>query len=537
MNKRVLILLGIICLVGLFLRTYRLADLPNGLTWDEAALGYNAYSLLQTGKDEHGTAWPLVFKSFGDYKPGAYVYWSLPFIAALDLNSFSTRLPSAIAGVAAIVGLFLLAGQVYQSNRIALLSAFVLAVSPWHIFYSRGAWEVNLFVTLLLFSLYFIMRFLTAKGPLWPGLLLAGVSLYTYQAAKLLTPLVFILVCLLNWGKIRALISQKQFWRTHFPVLLFTALLLGFLGWQNLFSASGNRLTRLSIFNYRPGISETDISIEGPQLAPFFHNRIDQTIRLITSRYLYHFSPEVLFFEGPVQTIRGHIPRMGMLYLLDSFLILAGLIVIIRKRDWLTGGLLLFSPVPAALTLAEFSTTRSLFLVIPISLTIALGLEWLITHLGKWSILFGILYCFNLAYGLDLYFNHAVKVWAHEFNFGQEAAVDTILKYPKSNVIYTDVFGQPYIYYLFYAKYPPAQYQAQDRFIDGGVDVGRVDRIDDIEFRQYSLQDMRLSKNTVFVGAPYNIPDEYLNNADNIESYQQIALEPDKPLLRILKTR
>ena len=160
MNKRVLILLGIICLVGLFLRTYRLADLPNGLTWDEAALGYNAYSLLQTGKDEHGTAWPLVFKSFGDYKPGAYVYWSLPFIAALDLNSFSTRLPSAIAGVAAIVGLFLLAGQVYQSNRIALLSAFVLAVSPWHIFYSRGAWEVNLFVTLLLFSLYFIMRFL-----------------------------------------------------------------------------------------------------------------------------------------------------------------------------------------------------------------------------------------------------------------------------------------------------------------------------------------------------------------------------------------
>src|SRR3989304_6317172 len=103
-NKRkikkyyLLIILGI----AIVLRLWKLGSIPPSLTSDEASLGYNAYSILKTGRDEYGQFLPIIFKSFGDYKPGLYVYSTVPFVAFFGLNEFSVRLPSAIAGVIAV---------------------------------------------------------------------------------------------------------------------------------------------------------------------------------------------------------------------------------------------------------------------------------------------------------------------------------------------------------------------------------------------------------------------------------------------------
>jgi len=58
-------LLVVIILLASFLRLYNLANVPPHLTPDEASLGYNAYSILKTGKDEYGKFMPIIFKSFG----------------------------------------------------------------------------------------------------------------------------------------------------------------------------------------------------------------------------------------------------------------------------------------------------------------------------------------------------------------------------------------------------------------------------------------------------------------------------------------
>ena len=76
-------LLIIVLIVAATLRFWNLGTNPPGLTPDEAALGYNAYSILKTGRDEFGKSFPIIFKSFGDYKPGLYVYLDVPFVAAL----------------------------------------------------------------------------------------------------------------------------------------------------------------------------------------------------------------------------------------------------------------------------------------------------------------------------------------------------------------------------------------------------------------------------------------------------------------------
>src|SRR3990167_5588830 len=100
-------LLIVIILVAAFLRFWRLGDYP-ALNADEAAIGYNVYSLIQTGKDEHGNPWPIHFQSFNDYKPGLYFYLVLPFVKTLGLNEWAVRLPGAILGTATVLVLYFL---------------------------------------------------------------------------------------------------------------------------------------------------------------------------------------------------------------------------------------------------------------------------------------------------------------------------------------------------------------------------------------------------------------------------------------------
>ena len=97
------LILVLILILGTFLRFWRLGQVPASPDWDEAALGYNAYSLLQTGKDEYGKAWPLVIRSFDDYKPAVYVYLTILPVKFFGLNLWATRLPAAFLGALAVL--------------------------------------------------------------------------------------------------------------------------------------------------------------------------------------------------------------------------------------------------------------------------------------------------------------------------------------------------------------------------------------------------------------------------------------------------
>src|SRR3989344_7497886 len=122
-----------ILLLSAFLRFYQLGSVPSGFINDEAAFGFNAYSLLKTGRDEFGQVWPVIFHSFGEGKLPVYIYLTMPSVAIFGLNEFAVRLPSAIFGVL----------TVWVVSRWSLLAALVLATMPWHIHFSRAAFEAN----------------------------------------------------------------------------------------------------------------------------------------------------------------------------------------------------------------------------------------------------------------------------------------------------------------------------------------------------------------------------------------------------------
>jgi 4-amino-4-deoxy-L-arabinose transferase-like glycosyltransferase len=545
MKKYVFLFIALI--LGAFLRLWQVSSIPNGLTWDEAALGYNAYSILKTGRDEHGAFMPLIFESFGDYKPGAYVYFTVPSVAIFGLNEFAVRFPSVLAGLLAIIGVYLFTKELFDNIKSKYgpwdFAAIALAVSPWHVHFSRGGWEVNVFCTLLLFGLYYLLKFIKSKSSVYPTLLLACFTLVTYQGAKLLTPLVYLLFVVIFW---------QAFWKNFLPYLkskkiffLLPFIVFGvWLYWGTLFSSSGNRLSTLNIFNYKPPISAATKEIDNNNQVSLdlFHNQTQLSTSLVVERYLWHFSPEVLFSEGSIICERGHIPGLGVLNPLEIVWLAFGVIFLVKngfgRRQLIILGLLLFSPIPASLTLAEFSTVRALFMTIPLAIISGMGIYYAIKNFKFFIIPIVILYALVAVYVYDLYFFHSLTVFGKEFNYGYKQAVQLIKDNPSQKVIFTDVLGQPYIYYVFYTAYDPATYQKNIDFVSGGLDVGSVPKVGNVEFHQFSASDINNSKDTLFVGSVGNIDNQFNFSTPNLDLYQQINT-PDNlgVIFRVVKTK
>lgn len=531
-KQRPILLLILILILGFFLRSYKLSTLPPGLTWDEAGLGYNAFSILKTARDEHGAFLPITFKSFGDYKPGLYVYLTIPFVALSGLTEVAVRLPSVIAGTLAIFGVYLLVKHLFDEKK-ALLAALVLSLSPWHIHFSRGGWEVNVFITVLLFAIYFFIRSLKKPKYFIPWVLLASSTILIYQGAKMLTPLVFLSLFIIYFPQVKKTFSGWLAPKKHSIVLVLSIIFLSFIFIQNITGPAGNRLTRLSIFGYRPQLS-------GDKL---FHNNTLLTSQLVASRYLYHFSPEVLFYQGETYTERGNLPKQGMLYITDALFLTLGLAALVvsknKKSRTLILTLLFLSPLPASLTLSEFSTVRGLFMVIPLSIISALGLDYLLTKTKKiiYLPILGFI-VLNTILTMNIYFNHSFERLAPEFNYGYKQAFEQINLLPEAdNIIFTDVYGQPYIYYLFYNQFDPATYQRLNSYKNQGVDVGKVDRVGDkIEFHQFSDGEIFTHPNTWFVGTKGNVSDEFDINDSRVEYYSEIKIPNSEPVFRLVKT-
>ena len=154
-----------------------LSQLPQALNRDEAAIGYNAYSLLTTGKDEHGVAWPLNFKSIGDYKMPGYIYATILPVKVFGLNDFSIRFWSAVAGVSAVVAIYLITNN--------LLATALMAFNPWAIFYSRIGFEANLALALFLVGWWLLLK------KRWGGYLFWLLAGLTYSSSLIFIPLFF----------------------------------------------------------------------------------------------------------------------------------------------------------------------------------------------------------------------------------------------------------------------------------------------------------------------------------------------------------
>ncbi len=494
-----------------------MGSIPPGLTPDEAALGYNAYSILKTGKDEFGKTFPVIFKSFGDYKPGLYVYLTVPSVAIFGLSEFSTRLPSALFGILTVCLIFLIIRKLFPNiKNLPLASAFVAALSPYLIYFSRGAWEANVSLTLTLAGIYFFLRALKSSKFIVVSSVFFALTLLTYQGAKLSTAIVLILLIAIYW---------QDFWKIKMDYLI-SSLIIGVIIVipiiLSLFNGQTERLGIFSVFSYPRPAGEIQIYLD--KFFFIFHSDQLNYVRMIMSRWFNFFSGKFLFFDGDAANPVHTTPYQGVLLMSDLLLLPLGLFSLVKKK-FDKGAIfilvwLVLAPLSAAISRDQTNAVRSLNAAVPLVIVISFGLVelamWLKTRISG-LMTFAVIFTFYLlpfTYFLDAYFIHVPAHNSNYWRYGYKEAINYIepLESKYKAVVFEQSYNQPYIYFLFYRKYDPAKFQQQANLVNSEYkgDVGFETHLDNIKFG-VDWSALQFTDNTLVVSGPV-IPPEVRNN-------------------------
>lgn len=452
------IFITLILILAFLLRFYRLNTYPL-LNPDEAAIGYNAYSLFQTGKDEHGQSWPIHFKSFSDYKPGAYFYLALPSVKLFGLTPLAVRLPNVIFSIISIYFLYLLVLLHSKNYSLALFSSLILTLSPWHIHFSRGAWESCTALSFLIIGTYY---FYSKKYLLFVILFLA--SLYTYHSARIIAPLL----------ALSFLVTNYRFLLTDYKKLLYPVLLGILLTIPVLFSFLNNggttRFGGVGLTADQGPLWRSDELLNQHQPLTLFA-RIIHNKRLLyflswAQKYASHFDFNFLFLNGD-EVPRSKVPDMGQLYLIELPLIIIGIFLILHNTCYqslksLVLPWLFISPIASSLTFQAPSALRALSMSVPFAVLTAVGLIFIIKHFPKIVLILLLFFYFiNFIYYLDAYYVHYPQrfpdAWSAPFNL----LIPILQQYPNLPVYITDKYDQPYILTLFYLHYLPSLIQSE----------------------------------------------------------------------------
>lgn len=513
----------LIVFLGIVLRFWQLGNIPPSLDWDEAALGYNAYSILKTGKDEYGVFLPRVLRSFDDYKPPLYAYLAIPSIAVFGLEPWAVRLPSAVMGIFAIIGTYFLVRELVKLTKreglwenLPLISAFLLAISPWHIQFSRIAFEANTGVTLNIWAVTSFLYGLKSRGALMVAAFLSGMALYAYHSERIFVPLIFLFLAILFWKQLCA--NKKS---------LIIALFVGVITILPLIPVvfTGTSVTRLagtsSLADQTALLANTVKKLQYDEShnifwGVIFDNRRLVWLQTVLTGYLSHFSFRWLFLTG--DNPRHHAPDMAPLYLWEMPFLLWGIFQISKK-----GGLMakilcawfLISPIAASPTTGLPHAIRTLVFLPTFQIFTGVGvLEFLNWLKGKKTFLkkivcvaASIFVSFNIIFYLHMYFGHLNHEDSYDWQYGYKETVDYVKSHSADydKIVVSTRLEQPYMFFLFYLKYDPVQYLAEGGTHSGGF-AEYKNKFDKYEFRPINWISERRDGTVLYVGSPGEIP-------------------------------
>jgi 4-amino-4-deoxy-L-arabinose transferase-like glycosyltransferase len=515
-----IILISILVLAA-FLRLYNLGSFP-ALNADEAAIGYNAYSLLETGKDEHGNSWPVHFQSFNDYKPGGYFYLVLPFVKLLGLNEWAVRLPSALLGIFTVLLVYLLVKELFKDEVFALTSSFFLSISPWHIHFSRGGWEVNVATFLMLLGFWLFIKSVKKPKLLILSSLFFVFSLYTYHASRIIAPLLVIGLMLVYREKVLGNIKNVVI-AGLFGLVLLLPLISDFTE-----SAVTSRVAGVGLFA-DPGPLARINELRGEHAdfqslpAKILHNKAISYSVAFVGNWSEHYSGEFLFFSGD-EIQRNKVPETGQMYLFDIIFVLAGLVYIAKKpKGWKPILLwLIIAPFAAALTFQSPHALRAQNMVIPLVVISAYGavslFRWLSKNVPK-KILFGLIFLpsvFIISWQFARYMN---MYWVHmapKYPFSSQYGVKELVSYVEERqdnyekIFVANDYDQPYVLFLFYLKYPPAKFQSDHSLTERDVfHFSTVDHFDKYYFIDVDYNELITNNpGSLIIGVKEGVPED-----------------------------
>lgn len=477
-SKQLKLILGAIVSIAFALRIVGLSVSPPSLNWDEVSHGYNAYSILNTGHDEWGKPFPLIFRAYGDYKLPLYVYLTSLSEALFGLNIYSVRLVSVLAGTLSVLFTYLLTKELFRKvnknyELIALVAAGFLAIEPWSLFLSRGAFEANLAQMFIIAGFYFILKH-KKRSAIYQfiGLILLGLSVWTYNSARIFVPLLLVSFLLLfNKSKLRKPVKYKIL---LLPIVIFFVPM--FI--QLIKPAGQARFNWVSFVNdsyINNIITARNNSQLSPLLTRLAYNRYTYFLPQFTRNYMSHFSPEFLFIKGGSHYQFG-VPGTGLIYPIQIIFIILGLVYLLNKHNkysififsWI-----LLAPIASSLTVDTPHALRFI-VILPIPMVLAaLGLVTFVGYIQNkvYKTIIVISYIIVLCY-LFISFEKKLfidypKAYSWSFQYGEEQMVNYLkTKYSSYDyILVSKEYGEPHEFVLFYWPWDPEQYYNDSNLI------------------------------------------------------------------------
>lgn len=472
-----IILFCIIILAACF-RFYNLGVNPASLDWDEASLGYNAYSILKTGTDEYGVPHPLTLRSFNDYKPAGYAYAAMLPIKVFGLNEFGVRFSSAVMGFLLPLAIYFLLVAICQdkftrgAQKLSLVAAFLTAANPWMIQFSRGAFEANLGLSMLLWGVVVFFYFRKSILGLVAGSIIILSSVYAYHANKFVAPAFFFIFFLFLLVKKKIDLRKSVILLIiSFVVLLpfMRSLIIGY-GFTRFNATSGN-------FNFLN----------------------------FTREFFSHFNFNFLFLNGD-GNFRHHVAGFGLFYVFESILMFFGLFNFLKfgKNKFIFFTLFFLSLVPSSIAEGAPHAIRALLSFPFFLIFVAYGLKAVTDKMFKITVLALYIY-FIFFYANSLYKHYPVET-SQNWQYGYKQVANYIFeknnyqKYDK--IVITNAYDEPYIYMLFYGK---------DRFLlnkNNGIFQNGFLKF---EFKKINWDEEKNRKNVLFIGT-----EDELRNGKNL---------------------
>ncbi len=261
MRLRYLFALLLVLLVGAFFRFHLLHELPGGLFPDEAANGLDVLSM------QRGDVQPFYERGNGREALFFYLLWGN--VELFGKGPWQHHAVSAGVGLLAVLLCFAVTRRLLatpdgkptsRGTWVALLAAFLMAVSSWHVVLSRTAFRANLVPLLAGLAIYLFLRARQAETPrarAWfsvaTGAAFAG-GLYTYISFRVMFPLLALVLFLELLGALRRSelgAALRRWWKPFLFGLLSFAIVVAPIAryfYQHPGSFSG-RSGQVSVFS------------------------------------------------------------------------------------------------------------------------------------------------------------------------------------------------------------------------------------------------------------------------------------------------
>ena len=479
------------------LRLSALNLVPPSLNWDEVSMGYSAYSILKTGRDEWGEFLPLLFRSYGEWKSPVYIYLLVPFIQIFGLNAWGVRLPAALAGIVAVYLTYLIGRRLY-SEKVGLWTAFLLAVSPWHLMLSRPAFEAGLSLALVLLGIHTWLKFSDnsksshVQYSIYSSLAF-GLALHTYHSAKIVVPLVFVYLLASLWQK-----ASRRY--LIIATLILTIFILP-IATDFVSGRSQKRFAQVGLttdaelverfFRYRNTFPLGDIGNKA------IFNKYTFILAKGFSNWTSYLSPHFLLGSESIRA-QHSLPFRGVLYFTEFTLMCVGAWILFKRYQgparYLPLLMIGVGFIPPALTKDIYHVLRSILTLPWWQLLASLGLVELSNNKFKYLRFIILVLGFEIVSFLLIYFFWYPRAFARDWQYGtKELATWLAENGSKYKHIYmTKAYGEPQLFLAFYNKWDPTWYQQENVKLIGYEALGYpwLDQLPQYSLGKYTFRDI-----------------------------------------------